>query len=66
MTNTETKTGTETGSTRTDQLWRQFLEARTIALQTLEIEDGIRAGRAWAEFLAAFVASPPIVPGQPQ
>jgi hypothetical protein len=47
-----------------DQLWRQFLEARATALRTLQINDGIRAGRAFAAFLHAFQVSP--IAGRPQ
>ena len=45
-------------------LWAQFLEARAIAMKSLEIADGIRAGRAWSKFLGAFAS--PIAPGQPE
>ncbi len=41
-------------------LWQQFIEARATAMQTLQIGDSIRAGHAWADFLAAFVDAPSI------
>jgi hypothetical protein len=37
-----------------DQLWANFLEARGRALETLQIDDAARAGRAWSAFLSAF------------
>jgi hypothetical protein len=49
-----------------DQLWADFLEARSRVLDTLRIEDAARAGRAWAAFLAAFIESPPIAPEVPK
>lgn len=41
--------------TRLDRLWQEWLEARAKALETLDIDDGIAAGRAWSAFLAEFV-----------
>jgi hypothetical protein len=40
------------------ELWDSFLEARAIAQASNNIADGIRAGKAWARFLYAFVAAP--------
>ncbi len=52
------------GPAGAEKLWHRFLKAHATAMETLEISDGIRAGHAWAEFLGAFVTSPPIVPEQ--
>jgi hypothetical protein len=41
--------------TRLDRLWQEWLQARAKALETLDIDDGIAAGRAWSAFLAEFV-----------
>ncbi len=41
--------------TRLDRLWQEWLEARAKALETLDIDDGIAAGRAWSAFLSEFV-----------
>jgi hypothetical protein len=41
--------------TRLDRLWQEWLIARAKALETLDIDDGIAAGRAWSAFLAEFV-----------
>jgi hypothetical protein len=47
-----------------NQLWTDFLEARSRALHTLRIEDATRAGHAWAAFLAAFTTdAPALAPG---
>jgi hypothetical protein len=48
-----------------NQLWTDFVQARTLAEASHRLEDGIRAGRAWAGFLSAFIESPPIVPEAP-
>ena len=42
-----------------NQLWVDFLEARGRALDTLQLEDAARAGKAWAAFLAAFTVDAP-------
>ncbi|WP_041358296.1 hypothetical protein [Nitrobacter hamburgensis] len=41
--------------TRVERLWSEWLAARAKALETLNIDDGIAAGRAWSAFLAEFV-----------
>jgi hypothetical protein len=40
--------------TRLERTWRQYVEAKRRADQTLSMEDGILAGRAWAAWLAEF------------
>lgn len=40
--------------TRVERLWREWLDARAKALETLDIDDGVAAGRAWARWLAEF------------
>jgi hypothetical protein len=40
--------------TRVERLWREWLAARAKALETLDIDDGVAAGRAWARWLAEF------------
>ncbi len=62
----DTKIRTEPATTDADLLWQRFLDARCVAMKSLKIADAMAAGHAWAEFLAVFVVSPPIVPGQPQ
>ena len=48
--------------TRLDRLWQEWLIARAKALETLDINDGIAAGRAWSAFLAEFVPDEGIRP----
>jgi hypothetical protein len=51
--------------TRTAQLWADFVVARDVAEKSRRLEDGIRAGRSWAAFLAVFIAdAPPLAPGE--
>jgi hypothetical protein len=46
-----------------NQLWADFLNARSRALDTLQLEDAARAGQAWAAFLYSFTdRAPPLVP----
>jgi hypothetical protein len=47
-----------------DDLWGRWLAARTRAMQTGKLQDGIEAGHRWRDFLAAFVASPPLAPAE--
>jgi hypothetical protein len=44
----------ETPDQRAERLWARFVMAAQIAQVTLQVEDGLAAGRAWAEFLKAF------------
>jgi hypothetical protein len=44
-----------------ERVWAGFLEARERAQRTGRIEHGIQAGKAWAEFLALFVADAPSI-----
>jgi hypothetical protein len=44
-----------------NDLWERWLAARTRAMQTGKLADGIEAGRAWRIFLEQFT-SPPLVP----
>lgn len=37
------------------RLWNEFVAAQKKAIETLDIEDGIAAGRAWSAWLAEFV-----------
>lgn len=39
---------------RTAEAWRRFVAAQERSKQTLRLEDGIAAGRAYAEFLRTF------------
>lgn len=41
--------------TKTDRLWREFVVAQRRAIETLDIDDGFAAGRAWSAWLAEFV-----------
>ena len=41
--------------TKTDRLWREFVIAQRQAIETLDIDDGFAAGRAWSAWLAEFV-----------
>jgi hypothetical protein len=45
--------------TRAALLWADFLAARDLAEKSRRLEDGIRAGRSWAAFLAVFVTDAP-------
>ncbi len=47
-----------------DRLWQRFFDARSVAMESLEIADGAAAGRAWARFLAVYVGTPPLVPSE--
>jgi hypothetical protein len=38
-----------------EQLWNDWLQARDRAMATGQLEDGINAGKRWADFLQAFV-----------
>lgn len=40
---------------RVDRLWYAYVAAYQQAQQSLDIEDGIRAGKLWAEWLSVFV-----------
>lgn len=40
--------------TRVDQAWERYVTAASRAQRSLDIRDGIEAGRAWAAFLAEF------------
>lgn len=40
--------------TRVERAWREYVEARKVAEQTLDLRDGIEAGRAWQRFLDEF------------
>jgi hypothetical protein len=42
--------------TEPERLWREFLEARERAWNSLDLSDGIASGRAYAAFLEVFVA----------
>jgi hypothetical protein len=44
-----------------NDLWERWLLARTRAMETGKLQDGIEAGRAWRTFLEQFT-SPPLVP----
>lgn len=37
-----------------ERLWQRYLEARLRAEESTAIQDGIAAGKAWAEWLEAF------------
>lgn len=40
--------------TRVDRAWDRYVKAMTRAQTSLDIRDGIEAGKAWSEFLAEF------------
>lgn len=42
---------------RIDAAWRSYCEARQRAEQTLDVEDGIEAGRAWRRWLDLFMTA---------
>lgn len=44
----------ETPARRAERLWFVFVMAAQIAQASLRLEDGMAAGRAWADFLKAF------------
>lgn len=41
--------------TRTERLWRDFVEARDRAIQSGDLRDGIAAGHAFARFVQEFL-----------
>jgi hypothetical protein len=41
--------------TRSERLFREFVEAQERAKKSMRLEDGIAAGRAWSAFLAEYV-----------
>lgn len=43
--------------TNVDTAWRAYLEAAQRAQRTLEMEDGIEAGRAWRRWLEIFLTA---------
>ena len=50
-----------------ERRWADFVEARKLAETSQRLEDGIRAGRAWAAFLQTFVEpGPSALAGPPQ
>jgi len=59
------KHATDTAETaaKVNQLWADFVCARSRAEKSRRLEDGIRAGHAWSSFLHAFVDAPPLAPG---
>jgi hypothetical protein len=48
-------TAREARAATVEELWDRYVEATRTAQQTLALEDGIRAGRAYGEFLRRFV-----------
>jgi hypothetical protein len=38
-----------------ERLWHEFVAAQKRAIETLDIDDGFAAGRAWSAWLAEFV-----------
>lgn len=44
----------ETPARRANRLWFIFVMAAQTAQASLRLEDGLAAGRAWADFLKAF------------
>lgn len=40
--------------TRVDRAWDKYVQAMTRAQTSLDIRDGIEAGKAWAAFLAEY------------
>lgn len=44
----------ETKDQRAERLWAVYVEVSKKAQASLRIEDGIAAGKAWAEFMKAF------------
>lgn len=45
--------------TRPERLWKEFVAAQRKAIETLDIDDGFAAGRAWSAWLAEFVPNGP-------
>lgn len=43
--------------TRIEAAWQAYLEAATLAQQTLALEDGIKAGHAWRRWLELFITT---------
>lgn len=41
--------------TRIERLWREYVEARARAIDSTDIRDGIKAGRAYAAFVHEFL-----------
>lgn len=37
-----------------EELWDRYIAATQRAQQTLSIDDGIRAGKAWGDFIKSF------------
>lgn len=44
---------------KVEELWERYIEAAKNAQRTLALEDGIRAGRAYREFLQRFERESP-------
>jgi hypothetical protein len=42
---------------RLDEAWSHYIECKERAEVTLRMDDGIKAGRAWARWLELFVPS---------
>lgn len=40
-----------------DEAWQAYVEAQDKAKRTLNIQDGIEAGKAWGNFIGLFVRS---------